>query len=155
MDLLEVPTQRAADFDFSTQLPPTQFQQQLLSSPAKSAEISRPRPLRDFDNYEQFSSPSTERTVVIELAHNCRVPYTLAVYAIYSASGSVDLAERFLKEPRLYHVNLWTHDEDLVILSRDKYPDDQQIQTKYQRLLSKKRLAAVTERRQFLQQVCQ
>ena len=155
MEFLEVPTQRAADFVFSTQMPATQFQQQLLSSPTKGAGIPRARPSRNFDDYERYSSPSFERNVLVELAKNCGVPYTLAVFAIYSSSGNVALAERFLKDPRLYHVNLWTHEDDLVILSRDKYPGDKLIQTKYQKLISKRRLAAVTERRQFLQQVCQ
>jgi hypothetical protein len=155
MEFLEVPTQRAADFVFSTQIPATQFHQQLLSSPTKGSGISHTKSSRNFDDYERYSAPSYERNVVVELAKNCGVHYTLAVFAIYSSSGNVALAERFLKDPRLYHVNLWSHEDDLVILSREKYPEDKNIQSKYQKLISKRRLAAVTERRQFLQQVCQ
>ena len=104
--------------------------------------------------YASISVESTERTMVENLARKNKVAYEVAFFALYGASGDLELADRFLKVPKLYYERLWRAEEDIELLTKMKHGEQEENSRLYQSIMDKRGIKAVDLRSRFLRQFC-
>ena len=114
-------------FEFSTQAPPQKV---------------------EYKNYNalDFSVPSKEREIALQMAQRHAVPYEVVVCALYATSGNVSEANKIIANPS-HSSMVWLAEDDMILLQHQR--DSSTLGYRY--LVQTKGIEAVNKRLRFLE----